>query len=44
MIGAGIGAGGVYGNLRRQRAEWFPDKRGLAAGITAAGFGGRLGA
>src|ERR1700719_4961060 len=39
MIVAGIGAGGVYGNCVGNALKWFPDKRGLAAGITAAGFG-----
>ncbi|MDQ6916336.1 MAG: MFS transporter, partial [Pseudomonadota bacterium] len=36
---AGIGAGGVYGTCIGAALKWFPDKRGLAAGITAAGFG-----
>ena len=35
----GIGAGGVYGTCVGNALKWFPDKRGLAAGITAAGFG-----
>src|SRR6478752_1308579 len=39
MIIAGIGAGGVYGTCVGNALKWFPDKRGLAAGITAAGFG-----
>jgi len=39
MIVAGIGAGGVYGTCVGNALKWFPDKRGLAAGITAAGFG-----
>src|SRR6201987_5409950 len=39
MIVAGIGAGGVYGPCVGNALKWFPDKRGLAAGITAAGFG-----
>src|SRR4029078_5753973 len=34
-----IGAGGVYGTCVGNALKWFPDKRGLAAGITAAGFG-----
>src|SRR4029078_943963 len=38
MIIAGIGAGGVYGTCVGNALKWFPDKRGLAAGITAAGF------
>jgi MFS transporter, OFA family, oxalate/formate antiporter len=36
MIVAGIGAGGVYGTCVGNALKWFPDKRGLAAGITAA--------
>ena len=39
MIVCGIGAGGVYGTCVGNALKWFPDKRGLAAGITAAGFG-----
>jgi MFS transporter, OFA family, oxalate/formate antiporter len=39
MIICGIGAGGVYGTCVGNSLKWFPDKRGLAAGITAAGFG-----
>src|SRR6478609_6952497 len=39
MILAGIGAGGVYGTCVGNALKWFPDKRGLASGITAAGFG-----
>src|SRR5258708_35965875 len=35
----GIGAGGVYGTCIGNALKWFPDRRGLAAGITAAGFG-----
>lgn len=35
----GVGAGIVYGALVGQALKWFPDKRGLAAGCTAAGFG-----
>jgi len=36
---AGIGAGGVYGTCIGNAVKWFPGRRGLAAGITAAGFG-----
>jgi OFA family oxalate/formate antiporter-like MFS transporter len=36
---AGLGAGGVYGTCVGNALKWFPDKRGLAAGLTAAGFG-----
>ena len=39
MIVGGIGAGAVYGTCVGNALKWFPDKRGLAAGITAAGFG-----
>ncbi|WP_250454368.1 oxalate/formate MFS antiporter [Caballeronia sp. ATUFL_M2_KS44] len=35
----GIGAGCVYGTCVGTALKWFPDKRGLAAGLTAAGFG-----
>jgi MFS transporter, OFA family, oxalate/formate antiporter len=36
---ARLGAGGVYGTCVGNALKWFPDKRGLAAGLTAAGFG-----
>ena len=36
---AGLGAGSVYGTCVGNALKWFPDKRGLAAGLTAAGFG-----
>ena len=35
----GIGAGCVYGAAVGNALKLFPDKRGLAAGLTAAGFG-----
>jgi OFA family oxalate/formate antiporter-like MFS transporter len=35
----GIGAGIVYGAMVGQALKWFPDRRGLAGGLTAAGFG-----
>jgi len=35
----GIGAGGVYGTSIGNAVKWFPGRRGLAAGLTAAGFG-----
>ncbi len=35
----GIGAGAVYGTCIGNAVKWFPDRRGLAAGLTAAGFG-----
>src|SRR3954447_23457474 len=34
----GIGAGAVYGTCVGNALKWFPDRRGLAAGMTAAGF------
>jgi OFA family oxalate/formate antiporter-like MFS transporter len=36
---SGIGAGCVYGTCVGNALKWFPDRRGLAAGLTAAGFG-----
>lgn len=36
---SGVGAGAVYGTCVGNALKWFPDRRGLAAGITAAGFG-----
>jgi OFA family oxalate/formate antiporter-like MFS transporter len=35
----GIGAGAVYGTCIGAALKWFPDRRGFAAGLTAAGFG-----
>ena len=35
----GIGAGIIYGASVGNALKWFPDRRGLAAGLTAAGFG-----
>jgi OFA family oxalate/formate antiporter-like MFS transporter len=35
----GVGAGGVYGTCVGNALKWFPDRAGLAAGLTAAGFG-----
>jgi OFA family oxalate/formate antiporter-like MFS transporter len=35
----GIGAGAVYGTCIGNALRWFSDLRGLAAGLTAAGFG-----
>lgn len=35
----GVGAGAVYGTCVGNALKWFPNRRGLAAGITAAGFG-----
>lgn len=38
-IVGGAGAGIVYGTAVGSALKWFPDRRGLAAGLTAAGFG-----
>jgi OFA family oxalate/formate antiporter-like MFS transporter len=35
----GVGAGVIYGASVGNALKWFPDRRGLAAGLTAAGFG-----
>jgi OFA family oxalate/formate antiporter-like MFS transporter len=35
----GVGVGCVYGTCVGNALKWFPDRRGLAAGVTAAGFG-----
>src|SRR4026207_2256405 len=35
----GVGAGVIYGGAVGNALKWFPDRRGLAAGLTAAGFG-----
>jgi len=39
QIIGGIGAGAVYGTAVGNALKWFPDHRGLATGLTAAGFG-----
>ena len=36
---SGLGAGAVYGTCVGNSLKWVPDRRGLAAGLTAAGFG-----
>lgn len=36
---AGIGAGIVYGTCIANALKWFAGRRGLAAGLTSAGFG-----
>jgi len=38
-IVGGVGAGIVYGTSVGNALKWFPDHRGLAAGLTAAAFG-----
>jgi len=35
----GVGTGAVYGTCVGNALKWFPTRRGLAAGFTAAGFG-----
>ncbi|MDR3536735.1 MAG: oxalate/formate MFS antiporter [Acetobacteraceae bacterium] len=35
----GLGAGGVYCVSVGTAVKWFPDRRGLASGLVAAGFG-----
>src|SRR2546428_1319459 len=34
-----VGAGIIYSTASGAALKWFPDRRGLAAGLTAAGFG-----
>jgi MFS transporter, OFA family, oxalate/formate antiporter len=38
-IVAGVGAGIVYGTCIGNALKWFASRRGLAAGLTSAGFG-----
>jgi len=35
----GVGAGAVYGAAVGTALKWFPDRRGLAAGLTAGAYG-----
>jgi OFA family oxalate/formate antiporter-like MFS transporter len=35
----GLGVGVVYGGAIGNSLKWFPDRRGLAAGLTASGYG-----
>jgi len=35
----GVGTGAVYGTCVGNALKWFPGRRGIAAGLTAAGFG-----
>ncbi|HTW54102.1 MAG TPA: oxalate/formate MFS antiporter [Stellaceae bacterium] len=36
---SGVGAGAIYATCVGNAVKWFPDRRGLAVGLIAAGFG-----